>query len=92
MRLLSDPAAARQWEYVRRSLADFGYSLTDRGIRRGRNPVESTLAFSAAKDHATVEILRRELDGDDGDRICAVVVTDFVEHGNNRGLLSLIHI
>lgn len=86
VRLLSDPAAARQWEYVRRSLADFGYSLTDRGIRRGRNPVESTLAFSAAKDHAAVEILRRELDGDDGDRVRAVVVTDFVAHGNNRGL------
>lgn len=85
-RLLSDPAAERQWEYVRRSLADFGYALTDRGIRRGRNPVESTLAFSAAKDHAAVEILRRELDGPDGDRIRAVVVTDFVEHGNNRGL------
>ncbi|GAA1247607.1 superfamily II DNA or RNA helicase [Microbacterium phyllosphaerae] len=85
-RLLSDPSAVRQWEYVRRSLADFGYALTDRGIRRGRNPVETTLAFSAAKDHAAVEILRRELTGDDGDRIRAVVVTDFVEHGNNRGL------
>jgi superfamily II DNA or RNA helicase len=86
VRLLPDPAAGRQWEYVRRSLADFGYALTDRGIRRGRNPVESTLAFSAAKDRAAVEILRRELDGPDGDRIRAVVVTDFVEHGNNRGL------
>lgn len=85
-RLLSDPAAERQWEYVRRSLADFGYSLTDRGIRRGRDPVETTLAFSAAKDHAAVEILHRELAGADGDRIRAVVVTDFVEHGNSRGL------
>ena len=85
-RLLSDPHAVRQWEYVRRSLADFGYALTDRGIRRGRNPIETTLAFSAAKDHAAVEILRRELAGTDGDRIRAVVVTDFVEHGNTRGL------
>ncbi|KQQ65989.1 DEAD/DEAH box helicase [Microbacterium sp. Leaf320] len=85
-RLLADPAAVRQWEYVRRSLADFGYALTDRGIRRGRNPIETTLAFSAAKDHAAVEILHRELAGPDGDRIRAVVVTDFVEHGNNRGL------
>ncbi|MEV7608184.1 DEAD/DEAH box helicase family protein [Microbacterium sp. NPDC089320] len=87
-RLLSDPAAVSQWEHVRRSLADFGYALTDRGIRRGRNPVETTLAFSAAKDHAAVEILRRELAGADGDRIRAVVVTDFVEHGNNRGLVG----
>ncbi|MEV8174685.1 hypothetical protein [Microbacterium sp. NPDC079176] len=85
-RLLSDPSAVRQWEYVRRSLADFGYALTDRGIRRGRNPIETTLAFSAAKDHAAVEILQRELAGADGDRIRAVVVTDFVEHGNSRGL------
>lgn len=86
VRLLADPGASRQWEYVRRSLADFGYALTDRGIRRGRNPVETTLAFSAAKDHAAVEILHREIGGPDGDRIRAVVVTDFVEHGNRRGL------
>lgn len=85
-RLLSDPRAAGQWDYVRRSLADFGYALTDRGIRRGRSPIETTLAFSAAKDHAAVEILHRELAGADGDRIRAVVVTDFVEHGNHRGL------
>lgn len=84
-RLLADPDAGAQWEYVRRSLADFGYHLTDRGIRRGRNPVETTLAYSAAKDHAAVDILRLELDGADADRIRAVVVTDFVVHGNHRG-------
>ncbi|KDA06185.1 hypothetical protein DC31_13070 [Microbacterium sp. CH12i] len=84
-RLLSDPDAQKQWEYVRRSLADFGYHLTDRGIRRGRNPVETTLAFSAAKDHSAVEILHRELAGPDANRIRAVVVTDFVVHGNHRG-------
>lgn len=87
-RLLSDPDAEKQWEYVRRSLADFGYALTDRGIRRGRDPVEMTLAFSAAKDHAAVEILRRELGDADGGRVRAVVVTDFVEHGNSRGLVG----
>ncbi|MFF7293117.1 DEAD/DEAH box helicase family protein [Microbacterium sp. NPDC008134] len=84
-RLLADPAASNQWEYVRRSLADFGYLLTDRGLRRGRNPVETTLASSAAKDAAAVEILHRELASDDGERIRAVVVTDFVTHGNRRG-------
>ncbi|WP_314426310.1 DEAD/DEAH box helicase family protein [uncultured Microbacterium sp.] len=87
-RLLSDPDAEKQWAYVRRSLADFGYALTDRGIRRGRDPVETTLAFSAAKDHAAVDILRRELDDADGERVRAVVVTDFVEHGNSRGLVG----
>lgn len=84
-RLLSDPAAKNQWEYVRRSLADFGYLLTDRGLRRGRDPLETTLAYSAAKDHAAVEILHRELASEDGDQVRAVVVTDFVEHGNHRG-------
>lgn len=85
IRLLAEPDARAQWEYLRRSLADFGYHLTDRGIRRGRNPVETTLAYSAAKDHAAVDILRLELEGADADRIRAVVVTDFVEHGNHRG-------
>ncbi|WP_460802576.1 DEAD/DEAH box helicase family protein [Microbacterium sp. GXF6406] len=84
-RLLPDPAARNEWEYVRRSLADFGYRLTDTGIRRGRNAVESTLAHSAAKDHTAVRILREEVLSADGDRLRAVVVTDFVEHGNHNG-------
>lgn len=84
-RLLADPTAKNQWEHVRRSLADFGHLLTDRGLRRGRNPIETTLASSAAKDAAAVDILHRELDSEDGDRIRAVVVTDFVTHGNRRG-------
>ncbi|MBO9625504.1 MAG: DEAD/DEAH box helicase family protein [Microbacterium sp.] len=87
-RLLADPTARNQWEYVRRALADFGYLLTDRGLRRGRDPLETTLAYSAAKDHAAVEILHRELASPDGDRVRAVVVTDFVEHGNHRGELG----
>ncbi len=87
-RLLSDPLARNQWEYVRRALADFGYLLTDRGLRRGRDPLETTLAYSAAKDHAAVDILHRELASPDGDRVRAVVVTDFVEHGNHRGELG----
>ncbi|WP_426181164.1 DEAD/DEAH box helicase family protein [Microbacterium sp. TWP3-1-2b2] len=84
-RLLAGPEARAQWEYLRRSLSDFGYHLTDRGIRRGRNPVETTLAYSAAKDHAAVDILRLEVKSADADRIRAVVVTDFVVHGNHRG-------
>ncbi|KJL25899.1 Type III restriction enzyme, res subunit [Microbacterium oxydans] len=85
-RLLTDPAARGQWDYVRRALADFGHHLTDRGLRRGRSPLETTLTYSASKDRAAVDILHRELDGDDGARIRVVVVTDFVEHGNHRGL------
>lgn len=85
-RLLADPAARGQWEYVRRALADFGHHLTDRGLRRGRNPVETTLTYSAAKDRAAIDILHRELGGDAAAHMRAVVVTDFVEHGNHRGL------
>ncbi|WP_353113829.1 DEAD/DEAH box helicase family protein [Microbacterium sp.] len=84
--LLPDPAARPQWDYVRRSLADFGYHLTDRGLRRGRDAIETTLATSAAKDLIAADILERELDGPDGDRMRAVVVTDFAVHGNSRGL------
>lgn len=85
-RLLADPDAHAQWRFLKRSLADFGLHLTDRGLRRGRSPVESTLATSVAKDHAAVEIVRHELGGADGDRARAVVVTDVVKSGNSRGL------
>ncbi|UNK71697.1 DEAD/DEAH box helicase family protein [Microbacterium sp. H1-D42] len=85
-RLLPDPAAHEQWRYVKHALADFGLHLTDRGIRRGRNPIEVTLATSIAKDHAAVDILHRELRGADAEHVRAVVVTDAVESGNHRGL------
>jgi superfamily II DNA or RNA helicase len=85
-KLLTDPTARGQWEYVRRALADFGHHLTDRGLRRGRNPVETTLTYSASKDRAAIDILHRELAGDSAEHVRAVVVTDFVEHGNHRGL------
>ena len=87
-RLLPDPRAKQQWRYVKKALADFGLLLTDRGLRRGRDPVETTLAFSEAKDRAAVDILRLELSGADGARVKAVIVTDFVEHGNSRGLVG----
>ncbi|WP_417556070.1 DEAD/DEAH box helicase family protein [Microbacterium sp.] len=85
-RLLPDPGARDQWKYVKGALADFGLHLTDRGIRRGRDPLEATLAASAAKDHATIDILRHELAAEQGERVRAVVVTDVVEAGDNRGL------
>lgn len=87
-RLLPDPQARPQWLFMKRALADFGLLLTDRGLRRGRDPVETTLAFSEAKDRAAVDILHLELDGPDGARVRAAIVTDFVEHGNSRGLVG----
>lgn len=83
--LLPDETARPQWEYVRRALGDFGYRLTDRGLRRGRDPIETTLAASAAKDDTATDILRRE-HAELGERLRAVVVTDFAVSGNSRGL------
>lgn len=83
-RLLTDPDAEPLWAATRRSLADFGYHLTDRGIRRGRNPIELTLATSVSKDKAAAQILHREILGADGERIRAVVITDFAAHGSQR--------
>lgn len=86
--LLPNPAAQAQWRYLKAALADYGLHLTDRGIRRGRNPLEKTLATSAAKDRAAVEILRTELATHTGNRMRAVVVTDVVASGNARGDLG----
>ncbi|SDT09397.1 DEAD/DEAH box helicase family protein [Microterricola viridarii] len=83
-RLLTDPEAQPLWAEAKRALADFGYHLTDRGIRRGRNPIELTLATSQSKDQAAATILRHELGRPDGERIRAVVITDFAVHGSQR--------
>ncbi len=84
-RLLPDPARAEQWQRIKRSIVDFGFTLTDRGVRRGRDPVDTVLASSAAKDTGVGEVLRLELAQETGDRVRAVVVTDHATHGNSRG-------
>src|SRR5699024_3793376 len=83
-RILPDKARAEKWQWIRSVLVDLGYTLTDRGIRRGRDPVESMLATSEAKDHAVSEILAVERAADPG-RIRAVVVHDYAVHGQTRG-------
>lgn len=82
-RLLIDPEREGDWRRMRRVLSDFGWRLTDRGLRRGRDTVEQVLAMSAAKDQAAVDILHEELRRD-GELVRAVVVTDFATHGNSR--------
>jgi superfamily II DNA or RNA helicase len=89
-RLLPDPDRAADWERVKGIIADFGYTLTDRGIRRGRDPLDTVLASSTSKDRGAAEILAGELLRDDldvpgGFALRAVVVTDFAQHGNRRG-------
>lgn len=84
-RILPDPARSEQWERIRRALADFGYSLADRGVRRSRDPVDTLLASSLAKDHAVCDILRIERREIGDDRLRALVVADFERHGNRHG-------
>ncbi|MBT2503260.1 DEAD/DEAH box helicase family protein [Curtobacterium sp. ISL-83] len=84
-RVLPDPARAEQWQRIKRSIVDFGFTLTDRGVRRGRDPIDTVLASSAAKDRAVVEVLQLECTGSTADRVRAVVVADHATHGNSRG-------
>jgi superfamily II DNA or RNA helicase len=89
-RLLPDPERTADWERVKGIIADFGYTLTDRGIRRGRDPLDTVLASSTSKDRGAAEVLagellRGDLDERGGFALRAVVVTDFAQHGNRRG-------
>jgi superfamily II DNA or RNA helicase len=84
-RVLMDPTRQELWHRIRRTLADFGYALTDRGVRRTRDPVDTMLASSLGKDYAACDILRIERHALGDDRLRALVVTDFAEHGNKHG-------
>lgn len=66
---------------LRGALHAFGLTLTERGLRQGRSVGDLVLAFSRSKDTATVDVLAREAD-DLGDRLRAVVVTDFAERSS----------
>lgn len=83
-RVLPDASAHEQWERIRGTLADFGFSLSDRGLRRTRDPIDTMLASSLSKDRAACDILRLERDHL-GPRLRALIVTDFTEHGNRHG-------
>lgn len=61
---------------LKRTLRDFGFTLTERGLRASRSPGDLVLSFSANKDRAAIEILAAEAD-ELRDRLRAVVVTDF---------------
>ncbi|HLR57751.1 MAG TPA: DEAD/DEAH box helicase family protein [Beutenbergiaceae bacterium] len=82
--LLPDPGSASEWARIKSVLVDFGYHLTDRGIRRGRDPIDAILATTVAKDHAVLEVLR--LERERTAQVRAVVVCDFAVHGHLRGM------
>ncbi len=69
---------------IRAALPSIGYRLTKAGIRAAESPVDRVLARSEGKALATVEILRAEA-AELGDRLRALVLTDYAEAGALAG-------
>ena len=84
LKLSADPADHELLRRLRRVLLPFGLTLTERGLRQGRSVGDLVLAFSEAKDPAVVEILALEAAAL-GDRLRAVVVTDFERMSSGVG-------
>ena len=66
----------RTYAELKGLFAEFGYALTEAGLRRRRAPSDRILAYSEAKNAATVEILEAEIAAL-GDELRACVITDF---------------
>ncbi len=71
-----DPEDHRRYQDLRERLRPFGLTLTPKGLRQARTPGDLVLAFSASKAVAVADILAHEARAL-GDRLRAVVVTDF---------------
>jgi superfamily II DNA or RNA helicase len=65
---------------LRKAILPFGMTLTERGIHQSRSAGDLVLSFSEAKDYAVAHILDAELKAL-GDRLRAIVVTDFERVG-----------
>jgi superfamily II DNA or RNA helicase len=78
----------RRLTELRRALKSFGFTLTERGLRHARSPGDLVLAYSESKVAGGAEILRRE--GESlGERLRAIVITDFERTGASRRLEDL---
>ena len=66
----------RTYAELRELFTEFGYALTEAGLRRRRAPSDRILAYSDAKNAATVEILKAEAAAL-GQELRACVITDF---------------
>ena len=75
-----DERDARAYAAIRAALPSIGYRLTRTGPRPAESPVDRVLARSGSKAGAAAEILRAEA-GELGDRLRALVLTDFAEAG-----------
>ncbi len=76
LKLSDDPADHASLAALRRAIAPFGLTLTERGLRQGRSVVDLVLSFSEAKCRAAADILELE-DAALGDRLRALIITDF---------------
>jgi superfamily II DNA or RNA helicase len=82
----ADPADHELVDELRRALRPFGFTLTERGLRQIRAPGDLVLAYSEAKQEAAADVLELEAEAL-GDRLRAVVVTDFERTG--RGVATV---
>ncbi len=91
LKLSEDPDDHARLRALRRVIAPFGMTLTERGLRQGRSIVDIVLSFSESKALATVDIIEREA-ARLGPMLRAVVVTDFERQSSGvrrtKGLLD----
>jgi len=71
---------------LRKVLYGFGFTLTENGLRQSRSPGDMVLTFSESKDRGVALILEREY-AELGERLRAVVVTDFERVNNSVRML-----
>jgi hypothetical protein len=76
LKLSEDRADHASLATLRRAIAPFGLTLTERGLRQGRSVVDLVISFSDAKCRAAVDILELEWAAM-GTRLRAVIVTDY---------------
>ncbi len=81
LKVSDDPADHVVLADLRRAIAPFGLTLTERGLRRGRSVVDLVLSFSESKCWAAADILDLEHSAM-GEQLRAVVVTDFERLGS----------
>lgn len=84
-RLLPDEGRAQEWRERKRLLLAFGYHLTDRGIRRGKDPIDAVLSRSESKERAVLDILALENESL-GEGLRAAVVADLAQHDDRSAL------
>ncbi len=80
LKVSPDATDHAQLKALRQSLTKVGFTLTETGLRQQRTPGDLILAYSDAKAHMTGAILGLEAEAM-GDRLRAVVVTDFERTG-----------